>query len=98
MAENFGDADDRQVFGIDDNVASGSVHTLAAYAEERERTCRICHPLQGFDQLRAIHFTGRFSRRNQDQHADIVRDGLVATEFAVGVFLLAVALIGQITR
>src|SRR5579863_8061280 len=36
MAENFRDANDGQVFGVDDSVASGGAHATPANAEEGE--------------------------------------------------------------
>src|SRR6267142_1647976 len=36
VAENFGDADYGQVFGVDDRVASGGAHAVPADAEELE--------------------------------------------------------------
>ena len=36
VAENFGDADDGEIFGVDDGVASGGAHAVAADAEEFE--------------------------------------------------------------
>src|ERR1700693_3189806 len=43
MAEDFGDADDREVFRVDQGVAASSAHALSADAEEfkRRRLCEL---------------------------------------------------------
>src|ERR1700687_525082 len=38
MAENLGDANDRQILRVDDSVAAGSPHTISAHAKEFERS------------------------------------------------------------
>jgi hypothetical protein len=58
MAENFGDADDREIFGVDDSVAAGGAHAVPADAEEFE--LRIA-AAQSFDELCAVHFPGSFT-------------------------------------
>ena len=68
VAENLGDTDDRQVFGIDDGVASGYAHTVTANAEELERWIEV---LQGLDELRTVHFTGSFAGGDQDKHESL---------------------------
>ena len=50
MAEDFGDADDGEVFGVDDCVAAGGAHAVSADAEEfegrigRRRASMSCAP------------------------------------------------------
>src|ERR1700721_954655 len=39
MAEDFGDADDREVFRVDDGIAASSAHALSADAEEFKLRC-----------------------------------------------------------
>src|SRR5579864_1668824 len=65
VTENLGDADDRQVFGIDDGVAPGGAHPVTANAEELERWIEVP---QSFDELCTVHFTGRFAGGDQDEH------------------------------
>ena len=72
MAEDFGDADDGEILGIDDGVAAGGAHALAADAEELERRIAAA---QGFDQLRAVHFPRSFTGGDQDSQESIVRLG-----------------------
>ena len=69
MAQDFGDADDGEIAGIDEGVAACLAHARAAHAEELERGIA---PPQGLDELRAIHFTGSLAGRDQDSHGDIV--------------------------
>src|ERR1700751_797312 len=52
MAQDFGDADDGEIAGIDEGVAACLAHARAAHAEELERGIA---PPQGLDELRAIH-------------------------------------------
>ena len=74
-ADDLSDADDGQVFGIDDDVATGGAHALSAGAEEvnlrsmrRDSRPRLSSgaqlrsPPQRLDQLRAIHFARGFTR------------------------------------
>ena len=68
MTEDFGDADDGEIFGVDDDVASGGAHLLSADAEE---LCRGVPAPQGLDQLRAIHFPRSFARRDEHTHATL---------------------------
>ena len=79
MADNLGDADDRQILGVDDDVAPGFPHALAARPEKcqsgREVRSRHRMSAQRFDQLRAIHFSRRFSCGDEDLHFAIVREG-----------------------
>ena len=89
--EDFGDADDGQVSGIDHRVTTDSAHALAADAEEGKfRRCGDSRPrlsggaqlrwflsggmTQSFDQLRTIHFTGGFTRGDENEHGSIVRE------------------------
>ena len=58
MAEDFGDADDGEIFRIDDCVAAGGAHAVSADAEEFELQVVAA---QGFDELRAVHFPGGFA-------------------------------------
>src|SRR5208282_3746336 len=51
MAEDFGDADDREIFSVSDGVAAGDAHAVSADAEEFK--LRIA-AAQGFDELRAV--------------------------------------------
>jgi hypothetical protein len=48
MTENFGDADDGEIPGVDDDLASGGAHALAASAEKVKRRVgaglRAVHP------------------------------------------------------
>src|SRR5579864_4535274 len=41
VAEDLSNADDRQVFGIDHGVASGSPHALATHAKEFKATIQV---------------------------------------------------------
>jgi len=64
VAENFGNADYGEIFGVDDCAASGGAHAVAADAEELEAIgweslwgdSRNGGAAQGFDELGAIHF------------------------------------------
>ncbi len=58
MAEDFGDADDREILGVDDRVAAGGAHAVSADAEKFE--LRVA-AVQSFDELRAVHFSGSFA-------------------------------------
>jgi hypothetical protein len=58
MAEDFGDANYREVFRVDDGVAASGAHAVSANAEEFE--LRVASA-QGFDELCAVHFSGRFA-------------------------------------
>ena len=69
MAQNFGDADDREVLRIYDYVTSGGAHLVTANPEEFDLWII---PTQGFHQLRAIHLARSFTRRDQNAHASIV--------------------------
>ena len=88
MAEDFGNADDGEVFGVDDDLAAGGAHALSACAEEgkfsglrlQRRGCgaslhmdRRDSTAQGFDQLRTVHFPGSFTGRDQDSQESIVK-------------------------
>ncbi len=70
MAEDFGDADDGEIFGVNDGIASGGAHALATDTEEFERGILTA---QRFDELRAIHFSGGFAGRDEDAHGGIVK-------------------------
>src|SRR5580704_6492041 len=65
MAEYLGDADDGEIFGVDDGVATRAAHAVSAHAEELERW--LPAP-QSFDKLRAVHFAGGLPGRDQDSH------------------------------
>jgi len=69
MAENFSDADDGEVPGVNDDVAPGGAHLVATNPEEFERW--ITGP-QRIHQLRAVHFARSFARRDQNAHRSIV--------------------------
>ncbi len=69
MAEDFGDADDGEVFGVDDRVAAGGAHAVSADTEEFEGRIAAA---QGFDELRAVHFPRSFASRDQDSQESIV--------------------------
>src|SRR5882672_1360572 len=58
MAEDFSDADDGEIFRVDDGFATCGAHASSADAEEFE--LRIA-AAQGFDELRAVHFSGSFA-------------------------------------
>src|SRR2546430_10052746 len=83
MAQNFRDAHYREVFGINYDVAACGAHLIAAHSKKfniRYGLCEDSRPglskaersSQRFDQLRAIHLSRRFARRNQYSHASIV--------------------------
>src|SRR6266404_3251725 len=65
MSQDFGDADDREITRVDDGVAAGVAHALAADAEKLERRVATA---QGLDELGAIHFTGSLPGGDQDSH------------------------------
>ncbi len=69
MAKDLGDADDREVFGVDDRVTSGGAHALTAHAEEFKRRVLTA---QRLDQLRAIHFSRSLAGGDEDAHRGIV--------------------------
>ena len=58
MAEDFGDADDGEIFRVDHGVAASGTHAVSADAEELELRVAAA---QGFDKLRAVHFSGSFA-------------------------------------
>jgi len=58
VAEDFGDAHDGEVFRVDYGVAAGGAHALSPDAEELE--LRVA-AVQGFDELRAVHFPRSFA-------------------------------------
>src|ERR1700675_2447193 len=86
MTQNLSDADDREVFGVDNDLATRCPHALAARAEKFNRPGlrrggRIrppsgaklrSPPPQRFNQLRAIHFARGLTGRDQNLHAAIV--------------------------
>ena len=80
MTKNLGDADDGQVFSIDNDFASRSTHALPARPEEFKlpglrgdgALPRPHTSTQSFDELRAIHFTGGFAGRDENLHETIV--------------------------
>ena len=66
MAENFRDADDGEIFGVDDRVASGGPHAVPAHAEKIEPTVRVLRLLlvggaQSFNELCPIPFARSFA-------------------------------------
>jgi hypothetical protein len=69
MAEDFGDADDGEVFGVDNCVAAGGAHAVSADAEEFKGSVAAS---QGFDELSAVHFPRSFASRDQDSQESIV--------------------------
>src|SRR5947209_15610099 len=83
MAQNFRDAQYREIFGINYDVAACGAHLIAAHSKKlniRYRLCEDSRPglskaersSQRFDQLRAIHLSRSFARRNHYSHASIV--------------------------
>jgi hypothetical protein len=54
MAENFGDANDGKIFGVDDGVASRGPHFFSAHAEKFQGRIYVT---QGCDELCAVHLT-----------------------------------------
>src|SRR5579864_3221927 len=72
MIQDLGDADDCQIFGINNRIASRRAHAISAHAEEVERSVRSCAS-QRVDKLCSVHFTGSLSCRDEDAHADIVK-------------------------
>ena len=69
MADDFGNADDGEVLGVDNRVASGGAHAVSAHAEKFRR--RIAAS-QSLDELSAVHFTGGLARGDENSHASIV--------------------------
>ena len=57
MAEDFSDSDNGEILRIDNSVATGGAHAISTDSEEFERWIMTA---QGFDEFRAVHFTGRF--------------------------------------
>src|SRR5580698_11318699 len=70
MAHNLSDADDGEIFGVDDDVAPRGAHALPTCTEELERWIL---PPKRFNQLRAVHFAGGFTGRDQNLHGDHCR-------------------------
>jgi len=71
MTQNFSDADNREIFRIDDRVAPGRSHPVATNAEDLkrligmvrgERPSTVHVGAQCFNQLRSIHLARSFSR------------------------------------
>src|SRR5258708_3305452 len=58
MAEDFGDADNGEIFRVNDSIAAGRAHAISANAEEFKS---LIAATQGLDELRAIHFSGSFA-------------------------------------
>src|SRR5258706_4935028 len=58
MAEDFRDADNRKIFRVDDGVAADGAHAFSADTEEINP--RIA-ATQGFNELRAVHFSRSFA-------------------------------------
>ena len=87
MAKNLSDADDGQVFSIDNDFASRCAHALPARPEEFKLP-GLCSggalprldgaeprphtSTQSFDELRSIHFTGGFAGGDENLHGTIV--------------------------
>ena len=69
MAENFSDADHRQVLGVDHNLASSGPHAFSASAEEVKGWVTAS---QRLDQLRAVHFARGFAGGDENFHESIV--------------------------
>src|ERR1700733_7353614 len=57
VAEDFRDADDRQIFGVGHRLASGGAHAVPAYPKKIQR---MLAPAQSLNQLRAVHFPRGF--------------------------------------
>ena len=84
MADDFRDADHRQILRVDNDLAAGSAHSLAARAKKcdlricssakRPRITRGHARFERLHQLRAVHFAGRFPGRDQNPHPAIVRE------------------------
>ncbi len=86
MANNFGNADHREVFRIDDNVAPSSPHSIPASTKKfnvRPRSdsrSRLSSGAelhsqaspQSFDELSPIHFTRGLTSRDENPHPSIV--------------------------
>ena len=69
VGEDFGDANDGEVFHVDDRIASGGAHFVSAGAEEFERWIQAA---QSFDELRPVHFTRGFTGGDENSHQGIV--------------------------
>jgi len=59
MAEDFRDADDREILGVDNGIAAGGAHAVSTAAEEFELRAAA---MQGLNELRPIHFPGSLAR------------------------------------
>jgi hypothetical protein len=70
MAKDFNDADDGEVFGVDDGVTSCFPHAWSTHAEELEVGSSSVHR---FDELGSVHFTGSFARGDEDVHGSYCR-------------------------
>src|SRR5581483_6081055 len=73
MVQNFCDAYDGKVFGVDDSVAASGAHPASTHPKKLDRGI---DPMQSFNELGAIHFTGSLAGGDQDSHAAIVRQSL----------------------
>jgi hypothetical protein len=69
MTEYFNDADDGEILGVDDGVASCVAHPWAADPEELQVRCS---PPHRFNELGPIHFTGSFTSGDEDVHEGIL--------------------------
>ena len=75
VLHDLDDADFGDLAGVHQQLAAGSTHLLSADAEEFDLSIRLSlrKPLaQGFDQLCAIEFAGRFSCGDEDSHSGIM--------------------------
>jgi hypothetical protein len=68
MADNFRDAHDSQIAGVNYGVAPSRPHTLTADSKEFQGS--VFAP-QRVNKLRAIEFTRGFPRRDQNAHTTL---------------------------
>ena len=71
VLDDLDDADLGDLSRIDQQIAAGGAHLLAAHAEELDAGRRIGLgdlPPQSLDQLCAVEFAGGFARRDQNSH------------------------------
>ena len=67
MLYDFGEADDGNFVGVDDEVASGPRHVVPADAEE-VRLVLGFEAAEGVNELRAVEFARGFARRDEKSH------------------------------
>ena len=72
MADDFGDPDDGEVFGVDYDVAAGGAHAVSAGAKERDAAGDAS--AQSFNQLASIHVARSLAGGDENLHAAIVRE------------------------